>query len=141
MSILLNSQQFAEDVCNRVRMTFVLPKSFAVLSPDFIAAQATPAFAGVHVFVHAMLSPKPLALTGMAGEGVQLGGHVRRNIDNKIRRGKLHLLVGYADNAVRSFEVVERCWAELHPASRWHEEAQRAVTEARLAQSARPSSH
>ena len=63
------------------------------------------------------------------------------NSDAMMGRGKLHLLVGHADNAVRSFEVVERCWAELHPASRWHEEAQRAVTEARLAQSARPSSH
>jgi eukaryotic-like serine/threonine-protein kinase len=62
------------------------------------------------------------------------------NSDAMMGRGQLHLLAGRADDALRSFEVVERCWAELHPASRWHEEAQRAVAEARRAQSARPSS-
>jgi hypothetical protein len=49
------------------------------------------------------------------------------NGDAMMGRGQLHLLAGRADDALRSFEVVERCWAELHPGSRWHVEAQRAV--------------
>ncbi len=53
------------------------------------------------------------------------------NSDAVIARGQLHFLAGRADDALACFEAVERCWAELHPSSVWHLEAQGAVTEAR----------
>ena len=61
------------------------------------------------------------------------------NSDALMGHGQLHLLAGRASDALLNFEAAERCWAEVHPASRWHDEAQRAVTEARQAQSASAS--
>ena len=62
------------------------------------------------------------------------------NSDALMGRGQLHLLAGRASDALLNFEAAERCWAEVHPASRWHDEAQRAVNEARQAQSASAAS-
>ena len=53
--------------------------------------------------------------------------------DALIGRGRLHLLAGRADQALACFEVAERCWAEAHPGSVWHAEAQAHVNNARQA--------
>jgi tetratricopeptide (TPR) repeat protein len=61
------------------------------------------------------------------------------NCDAIMGRGQLHLFAGRTDDALRSFKVVERCWAELNPGSRWHVEAQHAMTQARDAGSLGPT--
>ena len=79
-------------------MAFVLTKTFAVLSPDLMAALTTPPFAGIHVFVHSVLTPKPLALTGVAGQSFQLGWHLSGDINDEFRCDAISEMIGPLKN-------------------------------------------
>ena len=53
--------------------------------------------------------------------------------DALLARGRIYLMAGRAADALPCFERAERGWAEVHPGSVWHGQAQQGLAEARSA--------
>jgi len=77
-------QQLCQNIAGWMRVSLVLAETFAAGESGFGSASSAPASAGFGVFIHAVLSPQPLPLTGMAGQRGNFCLQLFRDVDDEV---------------------------------------------------------